>query len=203
MAMIRVTSRYSRYITQIIALFNNRALYPSLSAYAYNTRRGNSDDEILNFSSKCTPNMDRKMEIIAHNHVALSLSKQLILPCPSQYYYLDFSPLSIYMALSMLTTGFTIKYRKNLLIFLCTPSSHHLNSFASNIVFKIFFDSSPANGPRLSSVNGLWLNKSYFVNPSFKKLMETAYKATILNDFRNKVRFLIFTKLHSRFLCQL
>ncbi|OWM78136.1 hypothetical protein CDL15_Pgr014955 [Punica granatum] len=92
------------------------------------------------------------------------------------------------MALRMLTACSTIKYWKNLLTFLCSPSSHHLNSFAFNIAFKIFSDESSADGLRLSSINGLWLDKSYSVNPSFKKVLETAYRATIhLTDLRNKV----------------
>ncbi|OWM78135.1 hypothetical protein CDL15_Pgr014954 [Punica granatum] len=73
------------------------------------------------------------------------------------------------MALNMLTVGSTVKYRKNLFTFPCSLSSHHLNSFA----FKIFSDGSLADGLRLSSVNGLWLDKPQFVNPSFKKVLET------------------------------
>ncbi|OWM79556.1 hypothetical protein CDL15_Pgr022968 [Punica granatum] len=120
--------------------------------------------------------------------VALSLSKQLLLPDSSKLSNVVFSPLSIHVVLSMIAAGSTAGSgtRSELLSFLKSPSLGRLNSFASKVGSVVFSDGSPAGGPKLSFVNGLWLNVP--LKPSFKQVVDTSYgAATHLVNFRTKV----------------
>ncbi|XP_031390912.1 serpin-ZX-like isoform X2 [Punica granatum] len=119
--------------------------------------------------------------------VALSLSKQLLLPDSSKLSNVVFSPLSIHVVLSMIAAGSTAGSgtRSELLSFLKSPSLGRLNSFASKVGSVVFSDGSPAGGPKLSFVNGLWLNVP--LKPSFKQVVDTSYgAATHLVNFRTK-----------------
>lgn len=138
--------------------------------------------------------MDVREGISSQTDVALSLSKRLL--SDSKGSNLVFSPLSIHVVLSLIAAGSGGTTRSELLSFLKSQSVDHLNSFASELVAFLFSDGSPAGGPRLSFVNGLWLDSSLSLKPTFKHVVDTMYKAaTRLADFKTKVRFFFFKSL--------
>ncbi|TQE12925.1 hypothetical protein C1H46_001571 [Malus baccata] len=82
-----------------------------------------------------------------------------------------YSWLSIHAVLSLIaadTKGHT-PTEKKLLSFLKSKSTVDLNSLASDIVPLVFADQSPRGEPRLSFVNGLWVDKSTLLKPCFKR----------------------------------
>lgn len=74
-------------------------------------------------------------------------------------------------------------------------SSDELNGVASHVLSVIFADDSANGGPLISAANGVWADKSFLLDPSFKELLTTSYKA-VFNpvDFRTKVRILLVSK---------
>ncbi|KAB2615912.1 serpin-ZX-like [Pyrus ussuriensis x Pyrus communis] len=74
-----------------------------------------------------------------------------------------YSPLSIQVVLWLLTAG--------------SKSTDQLNSLASHLVPLIFTDGSTEGGPCLSFANGLWVKDTIPIKPSFKEVVDTAYKA--------------------------
>ncbi|XP_031406201.1 serpin-ZX-like [Punica granatum] len=131
--------------------------------------------------------MDVRQAINAQTDVALSLSKQLLLVADSKGSNVVFSPLSIHVVLSLIAAGSSGPTRSELLSFLKSQSPDHLNCFASELVSVVFSDGSPAGGPKLSFANGLWLDTSLSLKPSFKQVVDTAYRAaTQLADFKTK-----------------
>ncbi|KAK3423096.1 hypothetical protein EUGRSUZ_F00035 [Eucalyptus grandis] len=130
--------------------------------------------------------MDLRELIANQTSVALSLSKQLLLTGAKDS-NLVFSPLSIHVVLSLIAAGCTGPTQNQLLSFLKTKSTDHLNSFASQLITVVLADGSAAGGPKLSFVNGVWIDKSLPLRPSFKQVVDASYKAdTNLADFKTK-----------------
>jgi len=131
--------------------------------------------------------MDLRELIANQTSVALSLSKQLLLTGAKDS-NLVFSPLSVHVVLSLIAAGCTGPTQNQLLSFLKTKSTDHLNSFASQLITVVLADGSAAGGPKLSFVNGVWIDKSLPLRPSFKQVVDASYKAaTNLADFKTKV----------------
>jgi len=98
------------------------------------------------------------------------------------------SPLSIHVVLSLIAAGSKGLTRGQLLSFLNAKSIDHLNSLVSQIVAVVVADASTGGGPRLSFADGLWLDQSLSLKPSFKQLVDSHFKAALAQvDFRNKV----------------
>ncbi|KAK9080261.1 hypothetical protein SSX86_001937 [Deinandra increscens subsp. villosa] len=98
-----------------------------------------------------------------------------------------FSPLSIHVALSLLANGSKGPTLDQLLAFLKTNTTDELNSLYSELVSLILADGSPSGGPLLSFANGVWVEKTLALKPSFKQVVDTVYKAACNQvDFRNK-----------------
>ncbi|GMI82604.1 hypothetical protein like AT1G47710 [Hibiscus trionum] len=98
-----------------------------------------------------------------------------------------FSPLSIQVALSLLAAGAKGPTLDQLLSFLKSKSNDQLSSWYSKLVSVVFADGSPKGGPRLSSANGVWVDKSLPLKPSFKHVVDNVYKATTNHvDFQTK-----------------
>ncbi|KAI5353977.1 hypothetical protein L3X38_006871 [Prunus dulcis] len=71
-----------------------------------------------------------------------------------------------------------------LLSFLKSKSADHLNSFAAEFISVIFSDGFPSGGG-LSFANGIWVNRPLLLKPSFKQVVDTAYKAALYQvDFQ-------------------
>ncbi|MED6218258.1 hypothetical protein PIB30_025181 [Stylosanthes scabra] len=101
---------------------------------------------------------------------------------------LVFSPLSLHVVLTIIAAGSKTPTRDQLLSFLRSNSTDHLNSFASQLVSVVLSDATPAGGPRLSFAAGAWVDQSLSLNPSFKQLVNNDYKAVLASvDFQTKV----------------
>ncbi|KAJ1425635.1 Serpin superfamily [Sesbania bispinosa] len=56
------------------------------------------------------------------------------------------------------------------------------------LVAVVLSDASPTSGPHLSFVDGVWLNQSLPLHPSFEQLVTTDHNATLaFVDFQTKV----------------
>ncbi|ONI06125.1 hypothetical protein PRUPE_5G042200 [Prunus persica] len=98
-----------------------------------------------------------------------------------------FSPLSIHVVLSMIAASTKGPTQDELLSSLKSMSTGELNSLASNLISFVFADGSPSGSPCLSFANGVWVDKSLPLKPSFKEVVDTFYKAAQKHvDFQNK-----------------
>ncbi|WJX76015.1 hypothetical protein P8452_59485 [Trifolium repens] len=123
-----------------------------------------------------------------------------------------FSPLSLYTVLSMIANGSEGPTQHQLLSFLESKSTDHLKSLSSHLVSSALSDGAPVGmggiqghfyilhrasknsetplpvgGPCLSFANGMWVQQSLPLQPSFKQLVTTDFKATLASvDFVNK-----------------
>ncbi|KAH0990379.1 hypothetical protein GBA52_001862 [Prunus armeniaca] len=115
------------------------------------------------------------------NDVALGLNNKL-LQTEGKESNVVYSPLSIHVVLSLIAAG------SELLSFLKSKSADHLSSFAAELISVIFSDGFPSGGPRLSFANGIWVNRPLLLKPSFKQVVDTAYKAALSQvDFQTNV----------------
>ncbi|KAK6278185.1 hypothetical protein POUND7_018508 [Theobroma cacao] len=130
--------------------------------------------------------MDLRESIRRQTDVTLSLTKH-VLQTEAKDSNLAFSPLSIHVVLSMIAAGSTGPTLDQLLSFLKSASNDHLGSFSSELVSVVFADGSAAGGPRLSFANGVWIDKSLPLKPSFKQVVDNVYKAASNEvDFQTK-----------------
>ncbi|WJX41295.1 hypothetical protein P8452_28667 [Trifolium repens] len=98
-----------------------------------------------------------------------------------------FSPLSLQVILSIIAAGSEGPTQRQLLNFLCFKSIHDLTSFFSKLVPFMLKDAAPFGGPRLSFANGVWVEKTLPLRPSFKRIVSSDYKATLASvDFLTK-----------------
>ncbi|TQD73584.1 hypothetical protein C1H46_040865 [Malus baccata] len=98
-----------------------------------------------------------------------------------------YSPLSIHTVLSLIAAGARGSTKDQLLSFLNSKSTNELNTLASDLLPHVFINRSPSGGPHLSFANGLWVDKSLTIKPSFKKVVDCSYKATVNQvDFQTK-----------------
>ena len=131
--------------------------------------------------------MDLRESISNQTDVALSISK-LLLSKEARDKNLVYSPLSLHVVLSIIAAGSKGPTLDQLLSFLRSKSTDHLNSFASQLVAVVLSDAAPAGGPRLSFADGVWVEQSLSLLPSFKQLVSAQYKATLASvDFQTKV----------------
>ncbi|KAJ0940380.1 putative Serpin family protein [Helianthus annuus] len=144
--------------------------------------------------------MDFKQSIRDQTHVSTTLAAHLL--SKKHDSNVVFSPVSIHAVLSLLAQGTTGRTRDQLLAFLKTNTTHNLNSLYSQYVSSIFGDSSSTDGPRLSSIfgdssssdgprlsiaNGVWVDKTLSLKPSFKQVVDDVYKAVCKQvDFQTK-----------------
>jgi len=136
--------------------------------------------------------MDLRESISNQTDVALSMTK-LLLSNEARDKNFVYSPLSLHVVLSIIAAGSKGPTHDQLLSFLRSKSSDHLNSFASQLVAVVLSDASPAGGPRLSFADGVWVEQTLSLLPSFKHLVNTDYKATLASvDFQTKVTFPLF-----------
>ncbi|ONI17158.1 hypothetical protein PRUPE_3G141200 [Prunus persica] len=126
-----------------------------------------------------TATMDLRESIRNQNDVALGLTKKLP-QTKGKESNLVYSPLSIHMVLSLIIVGSKGPTQDQLLSFLKSKSADHLNSFTAELISIIFFDWSLSGRPRLSFANGIWVDMPLPLKPSFKHVVDTAYKAAPL-----------------------
>ncbi|KAH7846617.1 hypothetical protein Vadar_016083 [Vaccinium darrowii] len=130
--------------------------------------------------------MDLETSIRNQTAVSLSLAKHVSLSA-SKDSNLVFSPPLIHVVLGLIAAGSNGPTQTQLLSFLNANSTDDLNSLSSHLVSLIFADGSPNGGPKLSLANGVWLDQSLSLKPSFKLVVDTVYKAALSHvDFQTK-----------------
>lgn len=129
--------------------------------------------------------MDIQASIHGHTEFTVEFSKQVLEASIGQNAV--FSPLSISMALSLAAAGSkgpTLEQIHSCLKLKEGPQSHE---FSSQLVNAILIDGSPSGGPNLSFVNGVWVDKSMPLKPSFGDIVKKQYNTEArLVDFLNK-----------------
>ncbi|RHN73811.1 putative Serpin family protein [Medicago truncatula] len=115
--------------------------------------------------------------------VSLDIARHLLLKQSDKN--IVFSPLSLQIVLSLIAAGSEDPTQQQLVDFLRFKSTNHLNSFTSylhSVLLKDF-----AHG-RLSFVDGVWVEQTLSLQPSFKQIVRDNYKATPASlDFLTKV----------------
>ncbi|THG22310.1 serpin-ZX-like [Camellia sinensis] len=130
--------------------------------------------------------MDLRQSINRQTGVSLAIAKQVVLS-EAKDSNLVFSPLSIHVVLSLITAGSKPPTIDQLLSFLNSKSSDKLNSLSSQLVSLVFANGGPTGGLRLSFANGVWVDQSLSLKPSFKHIVDTVYKAASNHvDFQTK-----------------
>lgn len=131
--------------------------------------------------------MDIRETIKSHSDVALAITKRL-LQHEANSSNVVLSPSSIHVVLSLIAAASKGPPLDQLLSFLKSNSTDNLNSFASQIVATVFADGSASGGPRLAFANGVWVDQSLSLKPSFKQVVDDVYKARLSQaDFKTKV----------------
>ncbi|KAK1380221.1 Serpin-ZX [Heracleum sosnowskyi] len=129
---------------------------------------------------------DTKQTIDSQVDVSLTLAKHLLLNYGKKT-NLVFSPISMQIVLSLLAAGSSGETLDQLLSFLKAKTIDDLNHLYSYLVDLVFVDGSVSGGPCLSFANGVWLDKSLALKPSFKHVVDNLYKAASHEvDFKNK-----------------
>ncbi|KAG7567920.1 Serpin domain [Arabidopsis thaliana x Arabidopsis arenosa] len=126
--------------------------------------------------------MELGKSIENQNNVVARLAKQVI-DTEANGFNLVFSPTSINVLLSLIAAGSSPNTKEEILSFLMSPSTDHLNAVLAKIS-----DSGPERSDLcLSAANGVWIDKSFSLKSSFKELLENSYKATCSQvDFATK-----------------
>lgn len=129
--------------------------------------------------------MDLRESIANQTNVSLSVAKHLF--SKESDNNIAFSPLSLQVVLSIIASGSEGPTQQQLFNFLQSKSTDHLNYFASQLVSVILSDASPAGGPLLSFVDGVWVDQTLSLQPSFQQIVSTHFKAALSSvDFQNK-----------------
>ncbi|KAF5806123.1 putative Serpin family protein [Helianthus annuus] len=119
--------------------------------------------------------LDQSMMIRNQTHVSAALATHLL--SNKQDFNVVFSPLSIQVALSVLSAGCKGETLDQLLAFLKVDTTDDLNSLYSDLVSSVLADGSPSGGPKLSSVNAIWVGENFSLKPCFKQVVDTVYRA--------------------------
>ncbi|XP_073222918.1 serpin-ZX-like [Cicer arietinum] len=127
-------------------------------------------------------------ELISHQtNVSLNITKHLFSKEECKNKNIVFSPLSLQVTLSIVANGTEGPAQHQLLSFLGFKSIERLNSFVSQLIFIVFSSASHVGGPHLSFVNGVWVQESLSLYPSFKEIVTCDYNAALtFVDFLTK-----------------
>ncbi|KAF7139550.1 hypothetical protein RHSIM_Rhsim07G0232400 [Rhododendron simsii] len=122
--------------------------------------------------------MDLKQLIRNQTDVSLSFAKR-VSQSESKDSNLVFSPPLIHLVLCLIADGSKGPTQSQVLSLLNSESTDDLNSLTSQLVSLVFVDGGPTGGPTLSYANGVWVDQSLSLKPSFKKVVNTVYKAAL------------------------
>lgn len=132
--------------------------------------------------------MDLRESITHQTNVSFTIANHLFSKASHQDKNIVLSPLSLQLVLSIIAAGSEGPTQQQLLEFLHSKSTDHLNSLASQLVSVVLSDATPAGGPLLSFVDGVWIEQTLSLQPSFKEIVSTDFKANLSSvDFQNKV----------------
>ncbi|XP_021718729.1 serpin-ZX-like [Chenopodium quinoa] len=130
--------------------------------------------------------MDLRQSITDQTDVSLSLTSH-VSSIEATNTNLVLSPLSLHVVLSLIAAGSSGSTRDQVLSYLKSKSSDDLNKLSSELVSLVFADGSAAGGPKLSFANGVWVDQTLPLKPTFKQIVDDVYKAASNQvDFLNK-----------------
>ncbi|XP_010684524.2 serpin-ZX [Beta vulgaris subsp. vulgaris] len=130
--------------------------------------------------------MDLQQSITDQTDISLSLTGH-VSSTEAKDTNLVLSPLSLHVVLSLIASGSSGSTREQILSFLKSKSSDDLNKLCSELVSLVFADGSPVGGPKLSFANGVWVDQTLPLKPTFKQVVDDVYKAVSNQvDFLNK-----------------
>ncbi|XP_058786235.1 serpin-ZX-like [Vicia villosa] len=131
--------------------------------------------------------MDLGKSSTNQTEVSLTMAKHLFSKEEYKEKNIVFSPLSLQIILSIVAVGSQGSTKHQLLEFLHSDSTGKLKTLCSQLVSYVLADNSSAGGPLVSFVNGVWVQQSSSLKPSFKKSVSTDFKAAIASvDFITK-----------------
>ncbi|KAL1209798.1 Serpin-ZX [Cardamine amara subsp. amara] len=133
--------------------------------------------------------MDLGKSVAKQNEIVLRLAKHVITTTTTagKTSNLVFSPALIHVILSFMAARYHGDTEDQILSLLQASSTDELNAVSSKIVTAVLADSTASGSPMISAANGVWVDKSLTVEPSFKDLLENSYKAAFNQvDFRTK-----------------
>ncbi|CAH8348846.1 unnamed protein product [Eruca vesicaria subsp. sativa] len=135
--------------------------------------------------SKSVINVEKAIK--NQNDLALIVSKHLF-STKAKDSNTVFSPASINSCLTLAASGPDgSAVSGEILSFLRSSSTDEINAVFSKIVPIVFADRSANGGPKISSLNGVWIEKTLPIDPSFKDLFENVFKAVFGRvDFRSQ-----------------
>ncbi|PKA65921.1 Serpin-ZX [Apostasia shenzhenica] len=140
----------------------------------------------MDSSLESSPIMEMTESIARQTSFTLSLARR-VGTAHARNSNLVFSPLSIHAVLGLLAAGSRGETEKQILSVLCSDSADELTFLSSQIVSPLLADGSAAGGPKLAFANGVWVDASLSLKPSFREVVTSAYKAEAKAvDFRSK-----------------
>ncbi|KAI3868188.1 hypothetical protein MKW92_017021, partial [Papaver armeniacum] len=99
---------------------------------------------------------------------------------------LAYSPLSIYTALGLLTSGSKGETRNQLLGFLKSQNLDSLHGYCSQLM-KSLKETQNQERPPLTLANSVWVNESCELNPKFQEVADSIFRAHVQAvDFHHK-----------------
>ncbi|XP_020891031.1 probable non-inhibitory serpin-Z5 [Arabidopsis lyrata subsp. lyrata] len=152
-----------------------------------------SKNKDLVIKSPSLANIDVGKAMKKQNDLAIFLTGLVISSVANNTNFV-FSPASINTVLTMVAASSSDEESRELrsfiLSFLKSSSTDELNAVFSEISSTVLVDGSKKGGPKIAVVNGVWMEKSLFINPSSKDLFKKFFKAAFAQvDFRSKVSF--------------
>ncbi|RWR77298.1 Serpin family [Cinnamomum micranthum f. kanehirae] len=129
--------------------------------------------------------MDFRKAISNLTDFSLQTAKHILAKGPNNGSNIVFSPSSIHVLLSLIAAGAKGRTLEQMVFFLRAQSSGDLNALSSQLVSLIFSDGTQSGGPCLSFVNGVWVEKSFALKPTFENIASSSYGAVAkLVDFQ-------------------
>ncbi|CAN6896941.1 unnamed protein product [Brassica oleracea] len=120
------------------------------------------------------------------NDVMVLLAKHVIATVANGSNFV-FSPMSVNLLLCLIAAGSSCVSKQQILTFLMSPSSDHLNAVLAKMVSVVHANGTERSDLRLSMATGVWIDQSLSVKPSFKEVLENSFKGNCSHvDFFNK-----------------
>lgn len=130
--------------------------------------------------------MDLRESIANQTSFALRLANHVASSAAAES-NLALSPVSIHAILGLLAAGSKGATLDQILSVLQLRAAGDLNALSSQVVALVLADGSASGGPRLCFPNGVWVDASLSLKPSFKDIATSAFKAeTKAVDFQTK-----------------
>ena len=130
---------------------------------------------------------DVRLSIAHQTRFALRLASTISSNPKSAASNAAFSPVSLYSALSLLAAGAGSATRDQLVATLGTGKVEGLHALAEQVVQFVLADASSTGGPRVAFANGVFVDASLLLKPSFQEIAVCKYKAETQSvDFQTK-----------------